>query len=163
MPAYFSFVCWFSFMLCHSASLLHFHDQLLSCLLCNPVWYNIKQSPRASVFAMFYSNLKYYWHSILITRSHDRPGKTQQTRIFCGKALLLTSSGARVQESKPARSKRASQQMAKPHPFLRRIILHLGCITPWLAAAHRPSCHHGKGRTHGGKTAPACVQTMFTT
>ena len=26
--------------------------------------------------------------------------------------------------------KRASPQMAKPHPFLRRIILHLGCITP---------------------------------
>jgi hypothetical protein len=31
------------------------------------------------------------------TRSRDRPGKTQQTRIFCGKTLLLTSSGARVQ------------------------------------------------------------------
>jgi hypothetical protein len=26
--------------------------------------------------------------------------------------------------------KRASKQMAKPHPFLRRIILHLGRITP---------------------------------
>ena len=26
--------------------------------------------------------------------------------------------------------KRASPQMAKPHPFLRRIILHLGRITP---------------------------------
>ena len=34
------------------------------------------------------------------TRSRDRPGRTQQTRIFCGKTLLLTSSGARVQESK---------------------------------------------------------------
>ena len=34
------------------------------------------------------------------TRSRDRPGKTQQTGIFCGKALLLTSSGAREQESK---------------------------------------------------------------
>jgi hypothetical protein len=33
-------------------------------------------------------------------RSRDRPGRTQQTRIFCGKTLLLTSSGARVQESK---------------------------------------------------------------
>jgi hypothetical protein len=53
--------------------------------------------------------------------------------------------------------------MAKPHPFLRRIILRLGCITPWLAAAHRPSCHHEKGRTRGGKTAPARVQIMFTT
>ena len=34
------------------------------------------------------------------TRSRDRPGRTQQTGIFCGKTLLLTSSGARVQESK---------------------------------------------------------------
>jgi hypothetical protein len=34
------------------------------------------------------------------TRSRDRPGKTQQTGIFCGKTLLLTSSGAREQESK---------------------------------------------------------------
>ena len=34
------------------------------------------------------------------TRSRDRPGRTQQTGIFCGKALLLTSSGAREQESK---------------------------------------------------------------
>jgi hypothetical protein len=32
-----------------------------------------------------------------------------------------------------------------------------------LAAAHRLSCHHKKGRTHGGKTAPARVQIMFTT
>jgi hypothetical protein len=36
-------------------------------------------------------------------RSLDQPGKTQQTGIFCGKALLLTSSGAREQESKRAR------------------------------------------------------------
>jgi hypothetical protein len=35
-----------------------------------------------------------------LTRVLDRPGKTQQTRIFCGKTLLLTSSGARVQERK---------------------------------------------------------------
>jgi hypothetical protein len=35
-----------------------------------------------------------------LTRVLDRPGKTQQTRIFCGKTLLLTSSGARVQASK---------------------------------------------------------------
>nr|BAE36221.1 unnamed protein product [Mus musculus] len=35
------------------------------------------------------------------TRSRDRPGKTQQTRIFCGKTLLLTSSGASVQAPNP--------------------------------------------------------------
>ena len=36
----------------------------------------------------------------ILTRVRERPGKTQQTRTFCGKTLLLTSSGARVQESK---------------------------------------------------------------
>ena len=41
------------------------------------------------------------WDSL--TRIHDRPGRTQQTRIFCGKTLLLTSSGVREQESKSAR------------------------------------------------------------
>jgi signal transduction histidine kinase len=78
------------------------------------------------------------------TRSHDRPGRTQQTRIFCGKTLLLTSSGARVQEreqererkqekeqeqeSKSKREKKQEQErekartrerkrMAKPRPF----------------------------------------------
>jgi hypothetical protein len=30
-----------------------------------------------------------------------------------------------------------------------------------LAAAHRPSCHHEKGRAHGGKTAPAHVQIIY--
>jgi hypothetical protein len=33
-------------------------------------------------------------------RSRDRPGRTQQTGIFCGKSFILTSSGAREQESK---------------------------------------------------------------
>ena len=77
-------------------------------------------------------------------RSRDRPGKTQQTRIFCGKTLLLTSSGARVQESKSSiayifRSQSARAQECKskskrengetPSP-LRRIILRLGRVTP---------------------------------
>jgi hypothetical protein len=45
------------------------------------------------------------------TRSRDRPGKTQQTGIFCGKALLLTSSGAREQESKrEGKSARAQER-----------------------------------------------------
>ena len=52
------------------------------------------------------------------TRSCDRPGKTQQTGIFCGKALLLTSSGAREQESKSSiayifRSQSARAQESK--------------------------------------------------
>ena len=93
------------------------------------------------------------------------------------KALLLTSSGAREQEckrekknkNKKARERTRKQERerekknGKTPSLLRRIILRLGRITPWLAAAHRPSCHHEKGRTHGGKTAPARVQIMFTT
>jgi hypothetical protein len=45
------------------------------------------------------------------------------------RALLLTSLGARTQERKSARAK-ARERMAKPRPFLRRIILRLGRITP---------------------------------
>jgi hypothetical protein len=42
---------------------------------------------------------------IVLTRVRDRPGRTQQTGIFCGKALLLTSSGAREQESQSKRAR----------------------------------------------------------
>jgi hypothetical protein len=115
------------------------------------------------------------------TRSRDRPGRTQQTGMFCGKsfiayifrsqrareqecksarALLLTSLGARAQESKRA-SKSARERMVKPHPFLRRIILRLGRVTPWLAAAHRPSCRHGEGRAHGVENYPWHMRTLF--
>jgi hypothetical protein len=66
------------------------------------------------------SNLDELLVHLSYTRSRDRPGRTQQTGIFCGKsfiayifrskrararALLLTSSGAREQESK-SKSKR---------------------------------------------------------
>jgi hypothetical protein len=62
-------------------------------------------------------------------RSCDRPGKTQQTGIFCGKsfiAYIFRSKGAREQECKRAReqeskknnkNKKARERMAKPHPF----------------------------------------------
>jgi hypothetical protein len=88
------------------------------------------------------------------------------------KALLLTSSGAREQESKSKRareqeqeskskSKRARERMAKPRPFLRRIILRLGRVAPWLAAAHRPSCRHGEGRGHGVENYPWHMRRLF--
>jgi hypothetical protein len=91
---------------------------------------------------------------ISYTRSRDRPGKTQQTGIFCGKTLLLTSLGAREQESKSARGRSKSQSKrknknkkareerekeqeskrekknGKTPSLLRRIILRLGRITP---------------------------------
>jgi sRNA-binding protein len=48
-----------------------------------------------------------------LTRIHNRPGRTQQTGIFCGKALLLTSSGARVQESKSKREQESKKKNKK--------------------------------------------------
>ena len=44
-----------------------------------------------------------------LTRVLDRPGKTQQTRIFCGKTLLLTSLGAREPESQRARERKRTR------------------------------------------------------
>jgi hypothetical protein len=41
------------------------------------------------------------------TRSRNRPGKTQQTGIFCGKSFIAYI----------FRSKRARERMAKPRPF----------------------------------------------
>jgi hypothetical protein len=117
------------------------------------------------------------------TRSRDRPGRTQQTGIFCGKALLLTSSGAREQESKSSiayifRSQSARARVQKPYclhlqepeskrengktpSLLRRIILRLGRVTPWLAAAHRPSCRHREGRAHGVENYPWHMRRLF--
>ena len=47
------------------------------------------------------------------TRSRDRPGKTQQTGIFCGKSFI-----AYIFRSKRARARtRARERMAKPRPF----------------------------------------------
>ena len=48
-----------------------------------------------------------------LTRVCYRPGRTQQTRIFCGKALLLTSSGAREQERKSAREQECKRARAR--------------------------------------------------
>jgi hypothetical protein len=59
------------------------------------------------------------------------------------------------------RSKSARERMAKPRPFLRRIILRLGRVTPWLAAAHRPSCRHGEGRAHGVENYPWHMRRLF--
>ena len=37
-------------------------------------------------------------------------------------------------------SKKQEREKTKPRPFFRRVIFRLGRVTPWLAAAHRPSC-----------------------
>jgi hypothetical protein len=69
------------------------------------------------------------------------------------RALLLTSSGARVQECK--------RENGETPSLLRRIILRLGRVTPWLAAAHRPSCRRGEGRAHGVENYPWHMRGLF--
>jgi hypothetical protein len=56
---------------------------------------------------------------------------------------------------------RARERKAKPRPFFRRIILRLGRVTPWLAAAHWPSCRHGEGRAHGVENYPWHMRRLF--
>jgi hypothetical protein len=88
-----------------------------------------------------------------LTRIRDRPGKTQQTGIFCGKsfiAYIFRSQRAREQECKSAREQEQEQVRArkqekeqeqeskskrekkngKTPSLLRRIILRLGRVTP---------------------------------
>ena len=48
-----------------------------------------------------------------LTRVRDRPGRTQQTGIFCGKALLLTSSGAREQECKREKKNKKARKRTR--------------------------------------------------
>ena len=45
--------------------------------------------------------------------------------------------------------------------LLRRIFLRLGRVTPWLAAAHRPSWRHGEGRAHGVENHPRHMRRLF--
>jgi hypothetical protein len=56
--------------------------------------------------------------------------RTQQTRIFCGKTLLLTSLGAGAQNPKPQKRKPPSKRKRNPPSLFRRVNLRLGRITP---------------------------------
>ena len=96
-------------------------------------------------------------HQLLLTFT-DRPGKTQQARIFCGKALLLTQEqerksaaergreeererdaercreGERQRAEEESRGKDEEKETkrgsARTPSLLRRIILRLGRVTP---------------------------------
>jgi hypothetical protein len=54
----------------------------------------------------------------------------QQTGIFCGKSFIAYIFRSKSFIAYIFRSKSARERMAKPHPFLRRIILRLGRVTP---------------------------------
>jgi hypothetical protein len=90
--------------------------------------------------------------SLCLTRVHDRPGRTQQTRIFCGKTLLLTSSGARVQASQ--KQKRNPVPLKESYPSPRTYHSLIGC-SPW------PSCHHGEDRVHGVENYSWHMRRLF--
>jgi hypothetical protein len=68
-------------------------------------------------------------------------------------AYIFRSQSARAQESK--------RENGETPSLLRRIILRLGRVTPWLAAAHRPSCRHGEGRAHGVENYPWHMHRLF--
>jgi hypothetical protein len=80
----------------------------------------------------------------------------QQTGIFCGKSFI-----AYIFRSKRAREQESKRENGETPSLLRRIILLLGCVTPRLAAAHRPSCCHGEGRAHGMENYPWHMCRLF--
>jgi hypothetical protein len=88
----------------------------------------------------------------------DQQERRNKPESSVAKALLLASSGAREQEqeqeSKRAREQESKRENGETPSLLRRIILRLGRVTPWLAAAHQPSCRHGEGRAHGVEKYP---------
>jgi hypothetical protein len=86
-----------------------------------------------------------------LMRVRNRPGKTQQARIFCGKALLLTQEQERKSAAERGREeerercrergregesrgkdeeKETKRGSARTPSLLRRIILRLGRVTP---------------------------------
>ena len=76
-----------------------------------------------------------------LTHVRDRPGKTQQTGIFCGKSFIAyifrsKRVRARAREQERARKQEKEQEQeskrenGKTPSLLRRIILRLGRITP---------------------------------
>ena len=93
------------------------------------------------------------WHGFCplhsIARAFVPPArKTQQTGIFCGKSFI-------------AYIFRSKRENGETPSLLRRIILRLGRVAPWLAAAHCPSCRHGEGRAHGVKNYPWHMRRLF--
>ena len=120
-------------------------------------------------------------------RVRNRPGKTQQARIFCGKALLLTQEqerkstaerGREEERERERRRERGREQRKRAEEKTkrkRRRDEERECQNPvpfkenyppprtyysLIGCSPSASCHHEKGRAHGGKTAPAHVQII---
>jgi hypothetical protein len=83
-----------------------------------------------------------------------RPGRTQQTGIFCGKALLLTSLGAREQEQEQEREWRNPVPFKENYPPPRTYYSLIGC-SPSAELSSR-----GRQSTWGGKLPLAHAQII---
>jgi hypothetical protein len=90
----------------------------------------------------------------LLLDAFSRPARKNTT----DQNLLRQNFIAYIFRSKSVRSKRERKRNPS---LLRRIILRLGRVTPWLAAAHRPSWRHGEGRAHGVENHPRHMRRLF--
>jgi hypothetical protein len=95
----------------------------------------------------------------LLLDAFSRPARKNTTdQNLLRQSFILTSSGA---ECRKQESKKQERAKTKPRPFLRRILLRLGRVTPWLAAAHRPSWRHGEGRAQVVIRYPWHMRRLF--
>ena len=111
----------------YGAFKLEIHTHLCQVTVTFPIYQDLGRGDfqKQSIVVVSSCSFPLCFKDLSYTRSHDRPGRTQQTGIFCGKALLLTSSGAREQESKSSiayifRSQSAREQEREwrnPVPF----------------------------------------------
>jgi hypothetical protein len=94
---------------------------------------------------------------------HHRP-ESSAAKLYC---LHLQEPECKKQErarSKRARSKRerkARERENETPSLLRSILLRPGRVTPWLAAAHRPSWRHGEGRAQVVIRYPWHMRRLF--
>jgi hypothetical protein len=91
----------------------------------------------------------------MLLDAFSRPARKNTT----DQNLLRQNFIAYIFRSQSARSKREPEN--ETPSLLKRILLRLGRVTPWLAAAHRPSWHHGEGRAHGVKNHPRHMRRLF--
>jgi hypothetical protein len=95
----------------------------------------------------------------LLLDAFSRPARKNTTdQNLLRQSFILTSSGARVQE---AREQEVRERENETPSLLRSILLRLGRVTPWLAAAHRPSWRHGEGRAQVVIRYPWHMRRLF--
>ena len=90
----------------------------------------------------------------LLFDAFSRPARKNTTdQNLLRQSFILTSSGKQ--------SKKQEREKTKTPSLLRSILLRLGRVTPWLAAAHRPSWRHGEGRAQVVIRYPWHMRRLF--